>query len=152
MKAWVGLSIFVVGMGAGVVGTQFIPSTFSSYVPVALQAQNEIVKGIVVRKHQDNERLLLTVSTSRGALLGTFTRQIPEINLLVEEGDEITLGLVQYAPFVHDPLIRGVMKPDQMKGQLKKGLLPGEGNSLPLDSESTTQPSRSEPDAVDPQT
>ncbi|MDT7043908.1 hypothetical protein [Candidatus Nitronereus thalassa] len=152
MKAWVGLSLFVVGVGTGAVGTQFIPPTFSSYMPVALQAQSEIVKGTVVRKHQDKERLLLTVSTSRGALLGTFTRQIPEINLLVEEGDEITLGLAQYAPFVHDPSIRGVMKPDHFGEHLKEDLMPDEGDSLPLDSPSTTQPLRSGSDAVDPQT
>jgi hypothetical protein len=152
MKAWVGMSLFVVGVSAGLVGAQFIPTAFSSYMPVALQAQNEIVKGVVVRKHQDNERLLLTVSTSRGALLGTFTRQIPEINLLLEEGDEITLGLAQYAPFVHDPAIRGVMKPDHFNRHLKEDLLPAEGNSLPLDSESKPQPLRSDPDSLDPQT
>ncbi|MCH7616029.1 MAG: hypothetical protein IH978_09910, partial [Nitrospinae bacterium] len=80
MKVWVGVVIFVLGVGAGLSGVQFIPASVSPYLPAVLQAQNEIVKGIVVRKYQEPERLLLTVSTPRGALLATFTQQIPEID------------------------------------------------------------------------
>ena len=116
MKVWVGIVIFILGVGVGFSGVRFIPASVSPYLPTVLQAKNEIVKGIVVQKHQEQERLLLTVSTHRGALLATFTQQIPEIDLLVEAGDEVTLGLAHYAPFVHDPAIKGVMKPNHLPG------------------------------------
>jgi len=69
MKVWVGVVIFVLGVGAGLSGVRFIPASVSPYLPAVLRAQNEIVKGIVVRKHQEPERLLLTVSTPRGGLV-----------------------------------------------------------------------------------
>ena len=37
---------------------------------------------------------------------------ITEIDLLVEIGDTVTLGLRAYEPFVEDPVIKAVMKPD----------------------------------------
>jgi len=117
MKFWIGVLIFLLGVGAGLTGVRFIPASVSPYLPGVLQGKQEIVKGEVVRKREKNERLLLTVSTPRGALLATFTQQIDEIDLLVEEGDEVTLGLTQYAPFVRDPLIKGVMKPDHLELQ-----------------------------------
>lgn len=149
MKIWSGIVIFVLGVGAGFTGLQFIPASVSPYLPAALQAQNEVVKGIVVRKHQEQERLLLTVSTPRGALLATFTQQIPEIELLVEEGDEVTLGLAQYSPFIHDPVIKGVMKPDQFSQTPILDSGPADTNSPALDSDAT--PDLSEEDVVDPQ-
>jgi len=150
MKVWVGVVIFVLGVGAGLSGVRFIPASVSPYLPAVLRAQNEIVKGIVVRKHQEPERLLLTVSTPRGALLATFTQQIPEIDLLVEEGDEVTLGLAQYAPFVHDPAIKSVMKPDHLPAQPTADPEPNNGNLPILESES--EPVLSAPDVVEPQT
>ena len=150
MKVWMGVLIFVLGVGAGFSGVRYIPASVSSYLPAALQAQHEIVKGIVVQKHQEKERLLLTVSTPRGALLATFTRQIPEINLLVEDGDEVTLGLAHYAPFVHDPVIKGVMKPDHLGTSSTATPLPSEGEQEVLESE--TEPVLSDPNGIDPQT
>jgi hypothetical protein len=148
MRIWAGVVVFVVGVGAGLVGMQFVPPSVSPYLPSALQSQNEIVKGIVVKKYQEAERLLLTVSTHRGALLATFTKQIPEIDLLVEEGDEVTLGLAQYAPFVHDPSIKGVMKPDHLPMQTRPESGPDSENSQTLESE----PVLPDPDVVDPKT
>lgn len=148
MRIWAGVAVFVVGVGAGLVGTQFVPPSVSPYLPTALQSKNEIVKGIVVKKYQEVERLLLTVSTPRGALLATFTKQIPEIDLLVEEGDEVTLGLAHYAPFVHDPSIKGVMKPDHLPMQPSTESGPDNGNPQALESE----PVLSAPDVVDPKT
>lgn len=147
MRIWGGVVVFVVGVGAGLVGMQFVPPSVSPYLPSALQSQNEIVKGIVVKKYQEAERLLLTVSTPKGALLATFTKQIPEINLLVEEGDEVTLGLAHYAPFVHDPSIKGVMKPDHLPIPRPES---GSDSENPQTLES--EPVLSDPDVVDPKT
>ena len=148
MKFWVGTFIFVLGVVAGVSAVRFVPASVSPYLPTALQGQHEIAKGRVVRKHQENERLLLTVSTSRGALLATFTKQIDEINLLVEEGDEVTLGLAQYAPFVHDPVIKGVMKPDHLPPPSISDLPTRDSTQQPLESESA--PDGPDHDSRDP--
>lgn len=152
MKVWVGVVIFVLGVGTGFAGTRIIPTSVSMYWPVAFQPQTQVVKGNVVRKHQDGDRLLLTVSTPQGALLATFTQQVSEIDLLVEEGDEVTLGLAQYAPFIHDPVIKGVMKPDQFRNQSSTDSAPDQESQQPLESTSDldSHPASSEHDVVDP--
>nr|NIP58051.1 hypothetical protein [Gemmatimonadota bacterium]NIR78439.1 hypothetical protein [Gemmatimonadota bacterium]NIT87049.1 hypothetical protein [Gemmatimonadota bacterium]NIU30887.1 hypothetical protein [Gemmatimonadota bacterium]NIU35651.1 hypothetical protein [Gemmatimonadota bacterium] len=85
--------------------------------------------------------LLLTVDTERGASLVTFTRRIPEIDLLVSVGDSVTLGLGTYAPLVEDPTLAGVRKGD--------GGQPGEdagGNPAPIRDTSASEPDPSLPD------
>ncbi len=114
MKIVIGLIIFAVGVGVGLSIPSFLSPSLSPYLPQALQDQTDVVEGVVVRKSREDGRLLLTVSTERGALLSTFTKQIAEIDLLVEEGDSITLGIARYEPFVNDPAVKGVMKPDMM--------------------------------------
>ena len=109
------LVILLVGVGVGVAVPKFLSPTLGPYLPPALQDQSTPVEGTVVRKSREEGRLLLTVSTPRGALLSTFTKQIPEIDLLVEEGDSVTLGISHYEPFVKDPIVKGVMKPDMAK-------------------------------------
>lgn len=140
MKIWAGIIIFVVGVGTGFSGTRFVPASVSQYFPVTFQPHTQVVKGIVVRKHQDSERLLLTVSTPQGALLATFTQQMSEIDLLVEEQDEVTLGLAQYAPFIHDPVIKGVMKPDQFGNQSPAGLASDQDSRQPPESVVDSEP------------
>ncbi|MDH4164775.1 MAG: hypothetical protein OEW15_19110, partial [Nitrospirota bacterium] len=49
--------------------------------------------------------LLLTVGTTDGVLLATFTRKVDEINLLVNEKDAIEFTLPKYLPFIEDPKI-----------------------------------------------
>ena len=154
-KFWSGLIIFVVGVGLGFSGQGLIPNSVSSYLPKALQVQNEVLEGLVVRKHREGDRLLLTVSTPRGALLATFQNQISEIDLLVDEGDRVTLGLVNYEPFVHDPSVKGVMKPDQLPKPVEPQLpLSDENQKLPDPSGLEALPSdtQSTPDAVEPST
>jgi len=114
MKIVVGLILFAVGVAVGLSIPGFLSPSLSPYLPQALQDQTNVVEGAVVRKSREDGRLLLTVSTERGALLSTFTKQIAEIDLLVEEGDSITLGIARYEPFVKDPAVKGVMKPDMM--------------------------------------
>lgn len=140
MKLWIGLAIFILGLAIGLAGTRLIPTFVSQYLPVTFQPHTQVVKGIVVRKHQDSERLLLTVSTPQGALLATFTQQLSEIDLLVEERDEVTLGLAQYAPFIHDPVIKGVMKPDQFGNQSPAGLASDQDSRQPPESVVDSEP------------
>ena len=111
-KIVVGIIILAVGVGFGLAIPKFLSPSLSPYLPKGLQDKTEAVEGRVVRKSREEARLLLTVSTPRGALLATFTKQIPGIDLLVEEGDSIMLGIALYEPFVKDPHVKGVMKPD----------------------------------------
>lgn len=52
----------------------------------------------------------MTVTTPNGTILATFRKQVPEIDLLVEEQDSITLDVKQYEPFVTDPPVIKVNK------------------------------------------
>lgn len=112
-----GLVILVIGVGLGLSIPRFLSPSLNPYLPQALQDKTEAVEGKVVRKSREEGRLLLTVSTPKGALLSTFTKQIAEIDLLVEEGDSIMLGITHYEPFVKDPHVKGVMKPDMISSR-----------------------------------
>ncbi|MBI2369318.1 MAG: hypothetical protein HYV08_03620 [Deltaproteobacteria bacterium] len=61
-------------------------------------------------KQREEDRLLLTVLTPRGAILATFRQKVAEIDLLVDVGDTLTLGLPRYEPFLADPRIERVRK------------------------------------------
>ncbi|MGE5850976.1 MAG: hypothetical protein ACM362_12685 [Candidatus Methylomirabilota bacterium] len=110
MNRWLILVPFVVGIGVGVAGTLLGPRFASPYLPEAVRGKAELVEGIVARKQQEPDRLLLTVVAQPGAILATFRKKIAEINLLVEEGDTVTLALSGYQPFVEDPRIQRVRK------------------------------------------
>jgi hypothetical protein len=104
------LVAFVLGVGVGVAGTLLGPRFASPYLPETIRGKTELVEGIVARKQQEPDRLLLTVVSGPGAVLATFRKKIAEINLLVEEGDTVTLALSGYQPFVDDPPIERVRK------------------------------------------
>ncbi len=61
-------------------------------------------------KRMEEGRLLLTVNARQGAVLATFTERVSEIDLLVDVGDTISLGITAYEPFIDDPAFRGVRK------------------------------------------
>jgi hypothetical protein len=63
-----------------------------------------------MRKQREGERLLLAVQTAQGAILVTFKKKVAEIDLLVQQGDIVTLGLSRYEPFVDEPVIERVRK------------------------------------------
>jgi len=77
-----------------------------------MKSSTQEVKGAVVRKQTDPNRLLLTISSKEGAILATFQKKIAENSLLVDEGDTITLAVKDYTPFVTDPPILRVNKPE----------------------------------------
>ena len=76
---------------------QFIPAS-----------QFESVRGTVVKKERDLNRLLMTLSTPKGVLLATFTQKVEEIDLLVAEGYATTVRLRTYSPFVENPVVERV--------------------------------------------
>ena len=114
MKMWFILLIFLVGIGIGLGAPSVAPKYLGSYFPKGLTAKRSGVHGTVVKKQVDQDRLLLTISAPDGALLATFEKNLTEVALLVDQGDSITLDVHVYAPFVKDPPILRVKKPDEV--------------------------------------
>ncbi len=111
MKTWLIVLTLLVGIAFGVAGTIFAPDVAGPYLPEAFRVKKAAtVDGEVVRKLREEERLLLTVETTQGAILVTFKKKVAEIDLLVQQGDTITLGLSRYEPFVDEPAIERVRK------------------------------------------
>ncbi len=105
--------IFLAGLAVGVAGTLLVPRYLRPYLPDSLTRESQIVQGPVDGKRLEGDespRLLLTVRGEQGAVLATFTRRVAEIDLLVAEGDTITLGVAEYRPFIENPEVRGVRK------------------------------------------
>lgn len=105
-RAWLW---FVLGLAVGVAGTLFLPGVARQYTP-GLSPQREQITGLVVGKKQEEDRLLFTVQSTRGAVLATFRKRLPEINLLVSRGDSVTLGAPRFQPFLEEPELREVKK------------------------------------------
>lgn len=112
MKGWIWILFIVllVGIGMGVAGTLLGPVYLEPYLPSGMKSDTEAIEGKVRAKQLERDRLLITVLTPKGAVLVTFNKKIAEINLLVEKGDLIALGLHGYKPFVSDPRITRVRK------------------------------------------
>lgn len=110
MKAWAGLlGGFMLGFFSAVVVDLVAPGLLTPYTQKFIPAaQIESVKGTVVKKERDSNRLLMTLSTPKGVLLATFTQKIDEIDLLVSEGYHATIRLRSYSPFVENPVIERV--------------------------------------------
>jgi hypothetical protein len=110
MKLWRGTTLFLIGLALGAALVVFGPRVAGPYLPEALRGNVEVVEGEVTRKQREPDRLLVTVVTPRGAILATFKTKISEVDLLVAEGDALTLGLRRFEPFVEDPAIQSVRK------------------------------------------
>ena len=110
MKAWAGLiGGCVLGFLAAIIVNLAAPDLLTPYLQVLSPVgQPESVKGMVVTKQRESARLLLTLSTPKGVLLATFTEKIDEIDLLIAEGNLITIRLKAYSPFVENPTVEKV--------------------------------------------
>ncbi len=104
------LFALLAGIVLGVTGAVLAPPLVSPHLPRSITAGSDQVVGEVVAKSKEVDRLLVTVSGERGAVLVTVTKRIKEIDLLVEVGDSVTLVMSAYKPFVKDPAIAGVRK------------------------------------------
>ncbi len=101
---------FVGGLVLGILGTVFIPDLVRPYLPDMLKGENVEIAGVVEAKSREADRLLLTIGGDAGAVLVTYTQEIPEMDLLIEPGDSVVLAVREYAPFVEDPSVRRVQK------------------------------------------
>ena len=55
------------------------------------------------------DRVLLTLPTDGGTVLATFTVDLAEIDLMIQQGDSVALEVEEYAPFVENPKIARVV-------------------------------------------
>jgi len=110
MKAWGAALLLLVGIALGAAGVVMGPRLAGPYLPEALRGKSEVVSGEVTRKQREADRVLLTIVTPRGAILATFRTKVAEVDLLVAQGDTLTLGLRRFEPFVDDPAILSVKK------------------------------------------
>jgi hypothetical protein len=132
MKTWLIFLTLLVGIAFGVVGTLFAPDVAGPYLPEAFRGKKaEAIDGEVVRKLREAERLLLTVQTNQGAILVTFKKKVAEIDLLVQQGDTITLGLSRYEPFVDEPAIERVRRQEPTPRPKANALSPPPGAVAP---------------------
>lgn len=116
MRFWRGVLVLLIGLALGVALAVIGPRVAGPYLPEVFRGRVEAVDGEVTRKQREPDRLLITVATPRGAILAIFTRRISEVDLLVAEGDALTLGLRRFEPFVEDPAIQSVRKKKPAEG------------------------------------
>jgi hypothetical protein len=87
------------------------PALVAPYLPKSMSGRGARIEGEVLRKQREANRLLLKVGTAQGPMLVTFTQKVPELDLLLEPGDTVTLLTPGYATFVEDPTLEGVQRP-----------------------------------------
>jgi len=124
-----GILVFVIGFVLGIVAAVVARPFLGERLPEAVGGKREAVEGPVAAKQMQDDRLLLTIVTPSGAILGTFKKKIEEINLLVETGDTVALTIPGYQPFLEDPEITRVAKP--MAGVHMKSLEPDHADQVP---------------------
>ena len=135
----------LIGIIAGILGTVFLPGYVRPYLPEWIAGKTVVVKGTVEAKQKKDSALLLTVETSDGVLLATFTRKVDEINMLIDVKDAIEFTLPKYLPFIEDPKIVRVVR----GGQPGAGMGPAEKPKEQKGKEAKPQ-QRQKPAAVVP--
>lgn len=111
MRPWViPTMVFFLGLGLGLSGPMLSSRYVDPYLPTGLKKTVHPLEGSVVHKQRQQDRLLITITTQDGTILATFQQQVPEIDLLIEEGDLVTINVRQYEPFINDPRVLRVIK------------------------------------------
>lgn len=105
-----GMAWLLGGIVVGILGTIFLPRLAAPYLPEVMRGEQQEVSGIVEAKSAEVDRLLLTVGSEAGAMLVTYTKNVAEIDLLIDVGDSVLLVVDEYAPFINDAKIRRVIK------------------------------------------
>lgn len=98
------------GLFLGWLSASLAPKSWQAYIPDALRPGGQ-VDGVVLEKSTETDRLLLKLTTEQGMILATFSERQEEIDLLVEDGDTVTIRVQRYEPFLEDPPIERVRKP-----------------------------------------
>lgn len=104
---------FLAGLLLGILAAVYLPGQVRPHLPEWVTGKDVVVKGTVAAKQKKEGALLVSVNTAEGALLATFTRNVDEVGLLIDEKDEIEFTLPKYAPFITDPKIVRITKDGQ---------------------------------------
>lgn len=142
---------FLIGLVLGAVGVIVAQPFLGTNLSQAVRGKAKTVSGPVTAKRLGEDRLLLTVVTPEGATLATFTKRVNEIDLLVEAGDTLTLSMPEYDPFLRDPDIERVVKPESgQMGRRPAGEPDDETRGSGTEGDTTSLPI--EPSGVEPDT
>lgn len=106
----------LVGLVVGWLVASLAPKSWQAYIPDAMRP-GALVNGEVVEKSSEADRLLLKLVTDQGLILATFSERQEEIDLLVEDGDTVTIRVQRYQPFLEDPPIERVQRPTSSETQ-----------------------------------
>jgi hypothetical protein len=141
MKGWVmPMTIFVLGVGLGVSSPMLLSRYVDPHLPPFLKKSIHPLEGSVTHKQRQENRLLITLTTQDGTILATFQHQVPEIDLLIEEQDRVTLDVRQYEPFVNDPPVLRVTKHQDVPAEaVPPTIPPPQSDSVP-DTDPTLDP------------
>jgi len=104
------LFLFLFGILVGFLVALLFRPLVQPAVSELLRDDADRTEGRVVGKRLQGKRLLLTVNAADVTILATFGDRVEEIDMLVEEGDLVTLGVGRYEPFVEDPPVLAVRK------------------------------------------
>jgi len=132
-----GMAWLLGGIVVGILGTIFLPRLAAPYLPESLRGEQQEVAGIVEAKSAEVDRLLLTVGSDSGAMLVTYTKNVAEIDLLIDVGDRVVLVVDEVAPFIDDARIRRVMKSDDAGNS---GVNESSGGAMEPDPDLVTEP------------
>lgn len=125
MKSWViAATVFFLGLGLGLSGPMLASQYLDPYLPAFLKNTMHPLEGSVTHKQRQQDRLLITMTTQDGTILATFKQQVPEIDLLIEERDLVTIDVPHYKPFIHDPPVIRVTKHQEMTPDMAPPTLP----------------------------
>lgn len=103
--------VFLVGLAVGIAGALLLPP----YLPSSPWT-GKSVEGTVLDKESQSDRLLMRVASDEGLILATFSQKQDDIDLLVQPGDRVQLRVRGVEPFVTDPVIEHVRRPDPGTG------------------------------------
>jgi hypothetical protein len=101
----------VIGIVLGAIAAVVSPSWWQRLVPDTLFPGGAMEGEVLGKSREEDGRLLLKLQTEGGVLLATFTQKVEEIDLLVDQGDRVTLRSGGYQPFLTDPRVDRVTKP-----------------------------------------
>lgn len=104
----------VIGVLLGVALSYYFPRYAGPYLE-DIVSPDAALSGEVTDKVSESDRLVLKVSTEEGVLLASFQQKRNDVDILVDEGDSISLNADRYRPFLEEPTILSVEKPGRAR-------------------------------------
>lgn len=139
--------LFILGLVLGVAATIILPRVLGPRLPGTFRTGN-LMEGRVLAKLVDGDRLLLKVQTDENVYLATFEERQREIELLVDQGDLVTLQIQGTDPFPMGPAIRRVRKP-QLDGTAAAPAATDSATEVPSNTSAAEAPEPPESESLE---